>query len=104
VVVEIFMLDWLGRKISEEPAFFERVPEVLADWVRYAGRRRGVPAPMVREAAAAVAEYRQEMLDAVGDPRAWGPAKVFAAAAQEAGVDLTDGDAVERFIRRYNEG
>ena len=44
VVVEIFMLDWLARKITEEPAFFERVPEVLGDWVRYAGRRRGVPA------------------------------------------------------------
>jgi hypothetical protein len=42
------------------------------------------------------------MLDAVGDPRARGPAKVFAAAAREAGIDLTDGDAVERFIRRYN--
>ena len=104
VVVELFMLDWLGRKITEEPAFFERLPEVLTDWVRYAGQRRGVPAHDLQEAVAAVAEYRAEMLETVGDPQAWGPAKVFGAAALAAGVDLTDPEAVERFIRHYNDG
>ena len=104
VVVEIFMVDWLARKVTEEPAFFARVPEVLADWVRYAGRRRGVPAELVDEAVAAVATYRDEMLATVDDPQAWGPAKVFAAAAEEAGVDMTDPEAVERFIQRYNAG
>ena len=104
VVVEIFMTDWLPRKITGEPPFFERVPEVLADWVRYAGRHRGVPPQSLREAVAAVEENRDELLDTVGDPEAWGPAKAFAAAALEAGVDLTDGDAVEHFIRRYNDG
>lgn len=101
VVVELFMLDWLGRKITEEPEFFERVPDVLATWVRYAGRRRGVPAHFVDEPVAAVAEYRDEMLATVGDPDAWGPAKVFATAAKEAGVDLSDPEAVEQFIQLY---
>jgi hypothetical protein len=104
VVVEIFMVDWLGRKITEAPAFFERVADVLPSWVAYAGRRRGVPADSVDEAVAAVADYRGQMLDVVGDPEAWGPAKLFAEAARDAGVDLTDGDAVEEFIQRYNEG
>jgi hypothetical protein len=45
-----------------------------------------------------------EMLDAVTDPQAWGPAKTFAVAASEAGVDLTDEAEVERFIERYNDG
>jgi hypothetical protein len=103
-VVEAFMTDWLARKIPGVPAFFERVPEVLTGWVRYAGRRRGLPAPMLREAVAAVEEHRGEMLEAVVDPRAWGPAKALAVAALEAGIDLTDPDAIERFIRRYNEG
>ena len=44
------------------------------------------------------------MLDAVNDPEAWGPAKTFASAALDAGVDLTDHDEVERFIERYNDG
>jgi hypothetical protein len=102
VVVEIFMLDWLARKVSEEAEFFARVPDVLADWVRYAGRRRGVPDELVREAAAAVEAYRGEMLEAVTDPASWGPAKLFATAATEAGVDLSDPAAVERFVEEYN--
>jgi hypothetical protein len=32
-----------------------------------------------------------------------GPAKAFAIAAQEAGVDLTDADALNEFAERYNE-
>jgi hypothetical protein len=103
VVIELFMADWLARKITGDLAFFERVPEVLAGWVRYAGRRREVPAQRLNEALAAIEENRDEMLDNVGDPDAWGPAKAFATAALEAGVDLTDRDAVGRFIRVYNE-
>jgi hypothetical protein len=104
VVVELFLTDWLPRKISADTAYFERVPEVLADWVRYAGRQRGVQAGRLSEAVAAVAEYRDEMLGAVDDPEAWGPAKTFAAAALAAGVDLSDGEQVEQFVQRYNEG
>jgi hypothetical protein len=104
VVVEIFMTSWLARKVTREPGFFEGVPEVLCDWVKYAGRRQGVPSAPLREAVAAVGEYRQEMLDAIGDPHAWGPAKTFAIAALDAGVDLGDRDQVERFIERYNAG
>jgi hypothetical protein len=103
VVVEIFMTSWLARKITREPGFFERVPDVLRGWVRYAGRRRGVPAAPLREAVAAVKQCRDEMLDAVGDPGAWGPAKAFAVAALDAGVDLTDRDALDRFVRQYND-
>ena len=104
VVVEIFMTGWLARKVTREPGFFERVPDVLHDWVRYAGRRQAVPAAPLREAVAAVEEYREEMLQAVNDPEAWGLAKTFASTALEAGVDLTDRDEVERFIERYNDG
>jgi hypothetical protein len=104
VVVELFMLDWLGRKVAEEPEFFERVPEVLATWVGYAGRRRGVPEQSLDEAVAAVGQFREEMLETVGDPGAWGPAKMFFAAATQAGVDVSDREAVDRFIGHYNEG
>lgn len=104
VVVEIFMTSWLARKATREPGFFERVPDVLGDWVRYAGRRRAVPAALLREAVAAVKDCREEMLHAVSDPGAWGPAKMFASAALDAGVDLTDHDEIERFIERYNDG
>ena len=104
VVVEIFMTSWLARKVSREPGFFERVPDALRDWVRYAGRRRGVPAAPLRQAVAAVRRNRKEMLRAVDDPEMWGPAKAFTVAALDAGVELTDREEVERFIRRCNDG
>ena len=102
VVVELFMLDWLARKVTREPGLFERVPDVLRDWVRYAGRRRGVPEDMLREAVDSVADFEGEMRETVDDPAAWGPAKAFATAALGAGVDLTDSEQVEAFISRYN--
>ena len=104
VVVEIFMTSWLARKVTRDPEFFARVPDVLRDWVRYAGRRKGIPAAPLGEAVGAVEEFEMEMLDAVADPEAWGPAKTFAAAALEAGVDLTDQAEVQGFIERYNDG
>ena len=104
VVVEIFMTSWLPRKVTREPAFFERVTEVLPDWVRYAGRVRGVPAEPLSEAVQAVERFRDEMLESVSDPDTWGPAKTFAVAAQAAGIDLTDTDALNAFVEKYNEG
>ena len=104
VVVEIFMTGWLARKALREPRFFERVPDVLRDWVKFAGHRRAVPAAALRGAVVAVRSYRGEMMQAVNDPEAWGPAKTFALAAQQAGVDLSDPDAVGAFVEHYNEG
>jgi len=104
VVVEIFMTSWLTCKVVREPEFFRRVPDVLPDWVAYAGRRRKVPASPLREAVGAVKHYRKEMLAAASDSNAWGPAKAFAVAAQAAGVDLSDPAAVGEFVERYNDG
>ena len=67
------------------------------------GRRRGVPAAAVDQAVGAVNLFREEMLDAVADSERWGPAKAFVIAAQEAGVDLADADALNEFAERYNE-
>lgn len=104
VVVEIFMTSWLARKVMGEPEFYRCLPEALADWVRYAGRRREVRPGPLAEAAEAVERFREDMLAASGDPRAFGPAKAFAVAAHQAGVDLSDPKAVEEFLEGYNDG
>jgi hypothetical protein len=101
-VVEIFMTSWIARKVIRELAFFERLPDVLVDWVAYAGGLRDVPPAALNEAIEAVAAYRDEMLGAVRDPDAWGPAKAFAVAAHTAGVDLSDPAAVDEFVDQYN--
>ncbi len=103
-VVELFMCDYLPRKVLRESEFFERaVPELLPAWVRYAGRCRGIPEPAIEEAASAVELFRDEMLELVGDDSTWGPTKMFLAAASEAGVDLTDPAAIEAYVEQYNQ-
>ena len=70
----------------------------------YAARRRGVPPAAAREAVAAVELYRDEMLDTVDDPRAWGPAKAFGMAALQAGVGLRTPMPSKRSVERHNDG
>jgi hypothetical protein len=69
VVVELFMTDWLGRNVAREPAFFAIVPDVVRQWVRYSGRRRGVPEDAVVETAAAVDEWTNQLLEPVASGR-----------------------------------
>ncbi|MEX2105889.1 MAG: hypothetical protein WD810_03220 [Solirubrobacterales bacterium] len=105
VVVELFMCDFLPRKVVREPEFFEHaVPKLLPAWVRYAGRSREIPEAAIEEAVSAVDAFRDEMLGLVRDESAWGPSKIFMKAAMDAGVDLTDQAAIEAFIEDYNSG
>lgn len=102
-VVELFMTWYLPAKVAREQEFFDRVPALLEAWVRYAGRARGLREDAIEAAAAAVGECAEEMVGAVGDETAWGPAKVLGMAAHEAGVDLTDDGAMQAFVDRWND-
>lgn len=76
---------------------------MLIDWVRFAGSKRGLRGELVDETLAAVDEWASELRRGIDDPRAWGPAKTFVAAMVEAGVDLSDEEAVGRYIDQANE-
>ena len=102
VVVEIFMVDWLVRKVDRESAFFARVADVLPDWVRYAGRRRGVPEALLADAIDAVGEFREDMLRTVDDPGAWVSSENARPRRARGRVDLVDPEALKAFIDRYN--
>jgi len=104
VVVELFMTDWLPRKVAHEPAFFEAVPAVLRAWVRYAGCRREIPDHAIETAVGAVDEWADELVASSADPDAWGPAKMLASAMEAAGTDIGDEQAMEAFIDRLNAG
>jgi hypothetical protein len=102
-VVELFMCDYLPRKVLRESEFFERtVPKGLPALVRYAGRYRSIPQVAIEEAVSAVAFFHEEMLGLVDDDSTWGPSKAFLAAASQDGVDLFDPAAVEAYVEKYN--
>jgi hypothetical protein len=102
VMVEMFCLDWAPRKIAMDGDAFTLLPDVLAAWIRFAGRRRGLPESSIRKAVEAVYEYAPEMIELSQDPEVWGPAKIMALAIQQRGVDLTDQKALDDFVAEVN--
>ncbi len=101
-VVELYLCDWYPRKVIQDRRVARRVPEVLGAWVRYAGRRRGLPAHLVEETLRAVRACRREFRRAVRDPGRFGPAKSLVLAMRADGVDLTSQEAVDAWIEAFN--
>jgi hypothetical protein len=102
VTVELFMADWVPRKVIAGDELFEVLPAALDAWVRFAGRKRGTPAWAIELTREAIPRWRGEMEQAGRDPAAGGPAKQFVAAARAAGVDLADEEAVNAFVAGWN--
>jgi hypothetical protein len=72
VKCEMFLLDWLPRKVLLSPAEQDAMPHVLAAWVRWAGRRSGLPAGAVRATLDAVWDATGRFTEAYRDPSAFG--------------------------------
>jgi hypothetical protein len=102
VVVEMFMLDFLPRKVSLTAAEEDALPEVLKAWVRFALTRRCLEERFVVEAATAVDELAEDFWDAMEDETTYGPAKSIAQALLADGVDLSDKRAVDAWLREFN--
>lgn len=102
VVVELFMANWIPKKVLADQGLFERLPAALDAWVRFAGRKAGTPDWAIEATRGAIPRWRNQMVERGSDPSAGGPAKQFLAAAKSAGVDVEDGDALKTFIAGWN--
>ncbi|MEU8124594.1 hypothetical protein AB0C21_38285 [Spirillospora sp. NPDC049024] len=69
---EMFLLDWLPRKVLLSPSEQEAVPHVLAAWVRWAGRRTGLPEEGIRATLDALWDATAQFSAAYRDPAAFG--------------------------------
>ncbi|MDL4775136.1 hypothetical protein [Actinomadura xylanilytica] len=69
---EMFLLDWLPRKVLLSASEQEAVPHVLAAWVRWAGKRTGLPEEGVRATLDAVWDATAKFAEAYRDPSAFG--------------------------------
>ncbi len=70
--------------------------------MRFAGRKRGTPEWAIETTCEAIPQWRDEMASAGSDPGNGGPAEQFLTAAQDAGVDLSDLEALTTFIAGWN--
>lgn len=72
IKVEMFLLDWLPRRIFLTPDEQEAMPHVLAAWVRWAARRTGLPEVGVRATLDALWDATGRFADAYRDPTSFG--------------------------------
>jgi hypothetical protein len=103
-MVEVFCRDFAPGQIPALEATFILLPDVLAAWIRFVGRRRAIPESSIDEAVEAVYDCEPEMIALCRDPDNWGPAKAFCLAMQHQGVDMSDEAAVDAFIADVNRG
>ena len=101
-VVELFMLDYLPRRITLTPDEIEALPVVLTAWVRFALTKRGLEEQFIDEAAQAVDEFADEFREAMDDEGSFGPAKSIMQALRADGVDILDQDAVDAWLEEFN--
>jgi hypothetical protein len=90
----------LPRKVTAKLPFFQAVAPVLSAFFAYLGEKALLP--KARALAKTVADLDEEIVAASQNTRGWGPAKAFAMAAEEAGVDLCDKQAMDQFMAAYN--
>ena len=102
VVVEIFMVGWVPAKVLADAAVFDVLPAALDAWVRFAGRKQGIPDWAISLTREAIPRWRDEMTSAGGDPANGGLAKQLLNAAQEAGVDVSDEKSLNTFMAGWN--
>jgi hypothetical protein len=101
-VVESYLCDWFPRKVTADKATIRRVPAVLEAWVRFAGDHRSLPSHLVDETVAMIHVLADEFLSRTEDPQAFGMAKRITTAMLDEGVDISDPNAVERWIAGFN--
>ncbi len=101
VVVELFMADWLPRKITFADELEPSVPAALGAWVRFAGRTRGIPVEAIDETVVSIEPCIEPMREAI-EAGSSSPATMLIRAAEDAGVDLSDQAALDTFIAGWN--
>src|SRR2546430_8870447 len=70
--VETFLLGWLPRKVMLLFAEQDAMPHVLAAWVRWAGRRRGLSEATITDSLEAVFNAMGAFAQAYPDPGQFG--------------------------------
>jgi hypothetical protein len=101
-VVGTYLCDWFPRKVTAEKPTIGRVPAVLEAWVRFAGDHRSLPRHLVDETVAMIHVLADEFRSRSEDPQAFGMAKRITMAMRDEGVDISDPNAVERWIAGFN--
>jgi hypothetical protein len=100
--VEAFLLDWVHQRAVLDADDAAALPDVLAAWVSWAGRRVGLPEPAISATLDGVDALRPEFARVVTSGERQSPAVRATAQLVAEGVDLADPVAVEEWLAAYN--
>jgi hypothetical protein len=98
--VELFLLDFVPRKLTAEHETLAMAGDVLAAWVPWGAARAGLSPEAAAKALAVIAELWEEALAALADEANWGLAKTVAMRMRSDGVDLGDERAAQAWLAR----
>jgi hypothetical protein len=101
-MVEIFCLDWAPRNVISDSKRLTLLPDVLAAWIRFVGRRRSILEEAINDAVDTAYRYAPEMMELAADPALWGPAKAMSLALAQRGIDITDQAALDGIVAEVN--
>jgi len=101
-VAAVCLLDHFPAKVTLDGPDLFIVPDVLCGWVRFAGRKRGLPHGAVGRTLDTVVACRDDFAAAMADESRFGPAKRVAMEMLAEGIDLTDEVAVSEWVAAYS--
>lgn len=93
-------LDLLPRKVSAELIFYQSVEPVLTgffEFLQEKGHITKAPALISR-----LKKVSGTMIKLADDPKNWGPAKSLAMGAIQAGINMEDPGAIDRYVQMVN--
>lgn len=102
IAVEILLADWLPRKAFPEADEIEALPEVLRRFVRFSAQRKGLSDEVIAETFEAIDRFAPDFSEGMADTERAGPAKQLVLEMHAAGIDMTDDEAVGRWIDERN--
>jgi hypothetical protein len=100
--VEAFLLEWVHGRAVLDPQDAAVLPDVVAAWASWAGRRVGLPEPAVAQTLDRIDGLRTEFARLCSTGERQSPAVRATAQLVAEGVDTADPAAVEEWLAAYN--
>jgi hypothetical protein len=103
VLVELFMVGWLRRKVLNAEELIDKVPAALRAWVRFAGRKTAKPEWAIDATVDAIGHWHEQIRQALDGPTVPAAARRRLKASRQAGVDLQDKTQLADFIVAWQD-
>ena len=100
--VETFLLEWVHERAVLDPQDVAMLPDTLAAWVSWAGRKVGLPESAIAATLDRIDALRAEFARLCTTGERQSPAVRATAQLVAEGVDLADPAAVEEWLATYN--